>query len=45
MFDDSIARNLKRLRVESEDEDSDLPDHIKWKLFLARQLALLKAHI
>lgn len=40
-----MARNLKRLRVESEDNyEDDLPDRIKWKLFLARQLALLKAH-
>ena len=39
---DDIARNLNRLRViDDEDEDDALPEHIRWQLFLARQLALL----
>jgi len=42
VFDDAIARNLKRLRVESQDDELDLSDRIKWKLFLARQMAILK---
>lgn len=45
IFDEDIARNLNRLRVvkdpDSEDEEDALPDEILWKLFLARQVALL----
>ena len=43
VFDDSIARNLNRLRVKDLENDSqELPESIRKKLWLARQLALLK---
>jgi hypothetical protein len=43
-FDDVVHRGYSRPRVEKElhDEDDDLPEYIRWRLFLARQLALLK---
>jgi hypothetical protein len=40
-FDDSIHRSYSRPRLEEHDEDNDLPEYIRWRLFLARQLALL----
>jgi hypothetical protein len=44
VFDDSIARNLNRLRVaDLEDDSQDLPETVQWRLFLARQLAVLSA--
>lgn len=46
MFDDSIARNLNRLRIIDQNYDfrsEDLPERIRWRLFLARQLAILRA--
>lgn len=41
-----MARNLNRIRIQqddanSEDDDLDIPESIRWRLFLARQLALL----
>jgi len=46
---EDIARNLNRLKVINDpDEEEDLSDYVRWRLFLARQLALLsinKAYI
>jgi len=42
VFDDAIHRGYSRPRIEELEEDDDLPEYIKWRLFLARQLALLK---
>jgi hypothetical protein len=42
VFDDAIHRGYSRPRIEQIDADDDLPEHIKWRLFLSRQLALLK---
>ena len=41
MFEDAVHRGYSRPKLEELDED-DLPEYIKWRLFLARQLALLK---
>jgi len=41
-FDDSIHRSYSRPKLEELDDDNDLPEYIRWRLFLARQLALLK---
>lgn len=35
------SRNRARLHVE-EDDNEEVSDYVKWRLFLARQLALLK---
>ncbi|NDG31695.1 hypothetical protein EB118_16700, partial [bacterium] len=41
-LDDTLARNKNRIRIETEDLD-ELPEPIRWKLFLIRQLALFEA--
>ncbi len=42
-IDDAIHRGYSRPKVEDNDlEEDDLPESIRWRLFLARQLALLK---
>jgi hypothetical protein len=43
VFEDAIHRSYSRPRLEDLNEDDDLPDYIKWRLFLARQLAIMKA--
>ena len=42
--DESIHRGFRRPEIAFDhiDNDDDLSDEIKWRLFLARQLALLK---
>jgi ABC-type oligopeptide transport system substrate-binding subunit len=42
--DDYVYVGYRRPEIVKDniDDDSDLSDEIKWKLFLARQLALLK---
>ncbi len=42
--DESVHRGFRRpeLVKDNIDDDSDLSDEIKWKLFLARQLALMR---
>jgi len=39
---DSRVQNQFRTYKLDEEDDDDLSDEIKWKLFLARQLALIK---
>ena len=43
-LEDSAHRSYGRPRVQDDDEDDPdyVPQHIRWKLFLARQLALAK---
>ena len=41
VFEDAVHRGYSRPKLEELDED-DLPEYIKWRLFLARQLALMK---
>ncbi len=39
-----LHRGYSRPKVQDDDEDDPdyVPDHIRWKLFLIRQLALMK---
>lgn len=40
---EAIHRGYSRPRIEDNNfEEDELPEHILWRLFLARQLALLK---
>jgi len=41
VFEDAVHRSYSRPKLEELAED-DLPEYIKWRLFLARQLALLQ---
>jgi hypothetical protein len=45
-LEDSAHRGYGRPRVQDDNEDENdpdyVPEHIRWKLFLARQAALLK---
>ncbi len=43
-LEDSAHRGYNRPRVQDDDEDDPdyVPEHIRWKLFLARQAALIK---
>ncbi len=43
-LEDSAHRGYGRPRVQDDNEDDPdyVPEHIRWKLFLARQAALLK---
>ncbi len=43
-LEDSAHRGYSRPRVQDDNEDDPdyVPEHIRWKLFLARQAALLK---
>jgi hypothetical protein len=42
VLDDAVHRGYPRPRIIDEDSDEVLPERIRWRLFLARQLALLK---
>lgn len=40
---EGIHRGYSRPKIEDQlEEDDELPEYIRWRLFLARQLALLK---
>lgn len=41
---EGVHRGFSRPRLVKNvlDEDNELPEHIRWKLFLARQIAILK---
>ncbi len=43
-LEDSAHRGYSRPRVQDDNEDDPdyVPEHIRWKLFLARQAALIK---
>jgi hypothetical protein len=43
-FVEGLHRGYSRPKVQDDNEDDPdyVPDHIRWKLFLARQLALIK---
>ncbi len=43
-LEDSVHRGYNRPRVQDDNEDDPdyVPEHIRWKLFLARQAALIK---
>jgi hypothetical protein len=42
VLDDAVHRGYPRPRIIDEDSDEVLPERIRWRLFLARQAALLK---
>ena len=45
VLQEAAHRGYSRPRLEDNllDEDQELPEYIRWRLFLARQVALIKA--